>query len=125
MRPTCTRTDALKALGLTHGGWRTGGDFTVTTDRKHKRDRSTGLRYVEFGDASARIEGKALATVEANADALARQELQVMLIYGSDGRLVTTIVSSKHNQNCIVTILRGGVWSYRRACEPSVEGSTN
>lgn len=107
-------SDALTALGLRRGTWRTDADFSVRTETFSRRDKASGLRYTEFGDAMAHPQRKALATIEANADHLAAQGLGVTLVYIED-RLVTALVHSRYNPRCEVSILRDGVWSRRAA----------
>jgi hypothetical protein len=115
--------DALCAVGLKHGSWRSEGDFTVSTETTRRRDVSSGLRYSEYGDASSHLQSRtAMAKVAEYADSLAAQELSVILCY-SGAELVTAVVSSKHNAHHEVSILRDGDWTRRRQPAPAAFGT--
>lgn len=103
-------SDALKSIGLKHGSWRSGGDFTVRTDITRRYDKASGRTYPEYGTARARIENKARATVEANAQVLADKGFSVTLVYVKD-ELVTTIVSSDYNRGNRVSVFNDDGWS--------------
>lgn len=102
--------DALKGIGLTHGSWRKGGDFTVRTDVTRKRTPS-GIRYSQFGDAMAHIERTGQVCAEQNAQALACQGFTVIVVKDETDNLVTVVVSTKSNPTHSVSLLKGGEWS--------------
>lgn len=94
--------EALKRLGLKHGTYRHGGEFTVETN----------------GDALAHISSRvAQATVAEHADELTRNGFGVTLVYGDKGQLVSTLVSTRTPAKGEIGILRNGVWHYRKPGE--------
>lgn len=111
---------ALKGVGLKHGGYRSGGDFTVRTEIKRRRMRD-GLRYSEFHEAMAYTQGREPnAVIEQNADRLVLDGYSVTLVYSADDTLVAAIVSSAHNRRQTISILHGSEWSHRAARQQEV-----
>jgi hypothetical protein len=112
-------SQALKAIGLRHGSWKTDGDFTVKTERTRKIDRSNGgyLRYTLYGDALAHPQNRrANEVIAENADRLVREfGLSVILVESERNgeRRVSAVVSTRWNRNRAVSILRDGEWTYR------------
>lgn len=109
--------DALKALGLKHGSFRSGGEFTVATDTKRITSRE-GFRYSEFGDATASISSEGQQKVLANAERLVTEfGLSVTIVERTKEDGTTwrhAIVHSRSNPDQIVTYLTDGEWRYER-----------
>jgi hypothetical protein len=105
----------LKEIGLKHGHWKRGGEFTVATEITRRRDRNTGMRYPEYGEAMAHLQTAALERVAENAQKLADAGHHVILVYSSDfdrrDGLVTAVVSTKYNPNHVVSVMRDGNWT--------------
>jgi hypothetical protein len=103
---------ALKALGLKHGSWKTGGDFTVETVVTRRTDRTSGIRYSEFGDAVAHTQNKlARLFLAEHADQLAADGFGVVVVT-VEGAVVAVIVSTKYNPQHAVSTLADGEWSF-------------
>jgi hypothetical protein len=109
--------DALKAIGLKHGSFRTGGEFTVSTDTKRITSRD-GFRYSEFGDAMASVATVGQEKVLANLDRLVTEfGLSVTVVESSATGFRHAIVSSRHNPDRIVTYSTDGAWRYEKVTE--------
>lgn len=101
--------DALKGIGLRHGSWRTDGDFTVATETQRIRDRATGRRYSQFGDAHASLQNRAAHQLawERRFD-LADAGVKVTALEFSDGRIHVVCFSAWQGS---VTVKRAdGTW---------------
>lgn len=108
--------DALRGIGLKHGSYRTGGDFTVRTEITRFRGKEyRGVYAAEYGNATALIEPRVAEFVAERAQELADAGHSVHLIYSSTcerrGGLVSVIVSSGYNPHCVVRVSRDGEWS--------------
>lgn len=109
-------SEALKAIGLRRGSWKTDGDFTVKTDRIRKRD-ANGYRWTEYGDAMASPQNRrANEVIAANADRLVREfglSVTLVEVERNGETRVHAVVSTKWNRSNVVTTLRDGEWTYR------------